>query len=88
MALGKAGADRQAMHERLRKHTLVAWESIQDGQTNPLVEDLAADPELQASLGSEEIRSLMDARRYLGDAPQRAHRFAAELRQVLESFPE
>jgi adenylosuccinate lyase len=88
MVLGKAGADRQEMHERLRKHTMAAWESIQEGQPNPLAEELAVDPELQAFLSPEDIRSLMDARRYLGDAAQRAHRFAADLNQVLESFPE
>ncbi len=36
MALGKAGADRQAMHERLRQHALDAWEALRAGQPNPL----------------------------------------------------
>ena len=35
MALGKAGADRQAMHERLRQHALDAWEAVQAGTAQP-----------------------------------------------------
>ena len=37
MALGKAGADRQEMHEHLRQHALAAWDEVQKGQANPLV---------------------------------------------------
>ena len=36
MALGKAGADRQAMHERLRGHAMQAWEAVQAGKPNLL----------------------------------------------------
>ena len=35
MALGKAGADRQAMHERLRQHAMKAWDAIQAGEAQP-----------------------------------------------------
>ena len=37
MALVRAGADRQHMHERLRQHSLKAWESIKAGRPNPEV---------------------------------------------------
>lgn len=82
MALGKAGADRQGMHERLREHALAAWSDIRDGRPNPLVDALAHDPELLAYLPAAEISGLMNVDRYVGDAPQRAHALAGRLRQV------
>jgi len=84
MALGKAGADRQAMHERLRQHALAAWDAVQAGRPNPLLDLLAADAELSGYLPAEEICRLMDAAAYLGDAPQRARQLAAQIRQQLE----
>lgn len=83
MALGKAGADRQAMHERLRQHSLQAWSAIGQDQPNPLVELIAADPQFLAYLPADELRGLMDASHYVGDAPQRARQFAAQLRLAI-----
>lgn len=80
MAAGKRGADRQEMHERLRQHALVAWEAIQAGAPNPLVDRIAGDPALQRYASEQELRSLMDASHHLGDAPERARRLAAQVR--------
>jgi len=74
MALVKAGADRQAMHERIRLHSLRAWETIRQGAGNPLADDLCRDAEINTYLPEPEIRSLMTVHSYLGDAPQRARR--------------
>jgi adenylosuccinate lyase len=82
MALVKSGADRQAMHEKLRQHSLEAWAAVQAGQPNPLTNRLAADPDLRQSLPEAEIRSLMDASQHIGDAPQRARALAAQIREV------
>ena len=89
MALVKAGADRQEMHERLRQHALEAWAAVQAGQPNPLADRLAADPDLLQYLSEAEIRLLMDASQYVGDAPQRARSFTAHLRASFdqEKFP-
>jgi adenylosuccinate lyase len=83
MALGKAGADRQAMHERLRGHSLAAWEAIRSGQPNPLVESLAQDAVIRGYLSASEIEALMDASAHIGDASYRARRLAAEIRAKL-----
>jgi adenylosuccinate lyase len=83
MALGKAGADRQAMHERLREHSLAAWQAVQAGGANPLAGLVGADAELRRYLGEGELQALMEAGTHVGDAPERAQRFAAELRQAL-----
>ena len=45
MALGKAGADRQVMHERLRAHSMQAWNRVTKGEPNPLYELIRADDE-------------------------------------------
>ncbi len=44
MELVRAGADRQAMHERIRRHSLAAWQALQAGGPNPLLALLTADP--------------------------------------------
>jgi adenylosuccinate lyase len=75
-ALSKAGADRQEMHEHLRKQAMQAWESVQSRRENPLVEQLTADPLVGGYLAPAEIRRLMDAGHHVGDAPQRARQLA------------
>ena len=82
MALVKSGADRQIMHEKLRLHALEAWIAVQTGQPNPLADRLAADPDLRRWLPEAEIRLLMDASHYVGDAPQRARSLAATIRKL------
>lgn len=82
MALGRAGADRQAMHERIRQHSLAAWEAVRSGEENPLAKRLAADPVITAYLSAEEIRRRMDASGYVGTAPARARALAAVIRQT------
>ena len=83
MALSKAGADRQAMHERLRQHSLAAWPAVQDGAPNPLLDLIASDRILLAYLPAAELRRLMDADAHLGDAPQRALALAEQIRLTL-----
>ena len=81
MELVKVGADRQAMHEVIREHSMRAWEAIRAGQANPLTDLLAGDPRLGAYLPTAEISSLLDAASYVGDAPQRARALAQQIRQ-------
>lgn len=83
MALSKAGADRQVIHERLRQHALAAWDAIQAGQDNPLARQIASDPQLTTYLPASELGVLMDASRHLGDAPERARQLAARIRSEL-----
>ena len=87
MELVKAGADRQAMHEVLREHSMVAWEAVRRGQPNPLPDRLAADPRLTAHLPPDRIRALLDATGYVGDAAERARALAGEMRRRCTSPP-
>ena len=77
MELVRAGADRQAMHERIRSHSLAAWQAIQAGQPSPLSAFLSADPAILAFLPAEQVAALLDASAYVGDAPQRARELAS-----------
>jgi adenylosuccinate lyase len=81
MALGKAGADRQEMHEKIRDLTMQAWDDLKNGQENRLVEMVVAEPEFLHYLPTEELHTLMDASDYVGDAPQRAKALAEEIRK-------
>ena len=83
MALVRAGADRQRCHERLREASLKSWAALKAGRANPLADLLAADPELLRFLQPARLRELMDARAYVGSAPQRALALAAEVRAAL-----
>jgi adenylosuccinate lyase len=83
MALVKAGADRQSMHERLRAHSMQAWARVAAEGSNPLCEMLSADGEITRYIPGDRVRALMDAGSYVGDAPERARRLAGEIRHAL-----
>jgi adenylosuccinate lyase len=83
MAAAKRGADRQALHERLRIHALAAWDAVQAGQPNPLVERLAGDAEFLQYLSADQIRGMANVEGYVGIAPQRARALAGEIRAAL-----
>lgn len=83
MALGKAGADRQAMHERLRMHSMAAWAEVSQGRANPLPDVLRADETITAIVPAGELLALLDADAYVGDAPERARQLAAQVRQAI-----
>lgn len=85
MALVKAGADRQEMHERLRDHAMSAWQAIRQGQANPLVEQVACDAEMNHFLPETTIRELMQVDRYVGIAPQRTRQLAEQIRSMKEA---
>jgi adenylosuccinate lyase len=84
MALVKAGANRQEMHERIRSHALKAWEALGRGGENPLADDLCRDAELTEYLSEQEIRLLMEARSHVGDAPERARALARVIQEIVK----
>jgi adenylosuccinate lyase len=82
MALVRAGADRQHMHEKLRAHSLKAWAAIREGKPNPLAANLAADTDLLRHLQPARLRELMKAEGYVGTAVERAEAMAEEIRRI------
>lgn len=83
MALVKAGADRQEIHERLREHAMMAWSKVRSGQPNPLETLVANDPTLTRFMAPEKIQSLMQVDSYTGIAPQRTRDLAARIQTML-----
>ncbi len=76
----KNGADRQEMHEALRNISMVAWLEIQEGKKNPMVELLTGDKKVNQYLSKEKIEELLDAKNYIGNAPQRALRLVKQIK--------
>jgi len=79
----KRGGDRQALHEVIRAHSLVAWAAIRAGQSNPLADLLCNDACTTQYATRNQMLAWLDASDYVGDAPVRAHRFAAMLAKEL-----
>jgi adenylosuccinate lyase len=80
MTAVRAGADRQRLHEVIREHSMAAWEAIQTGAPNPLADRLTTDEYILQFVPSDEVRTLLDARAYVGDAPERAREMAQLVR--------
>ncbi len=76
MALVRAGADRQTMHEVIRQHAMVAWQAVWAGEPNPLADRLTSDADVQRYVPAERVHELLDAAGHVGDAPERARRMA------------
>src|SRR6185436_17873496 len=82
MALVRAGADRQRMHERLREHSLKAWSAVKAGKPNPLANALCADTDLLRHLQPARLRELMDASGHIGTAVERAEALVVEIKKA------
>jgi adenylosuccinate lyase len=83
MATCKAGADRQSMHEHLRKLSMKAWESIEQGDPNPLVDTLVQDPIVLSFIESKKVLELMNANLHVGDVYDRCKLLVADIRKAL-----
>ncbi|MDR3574785.1 MAG: adenylosuccinate lyase [Anaerolineaceae bacterium] len=83
MALVQAGANRQEMHENLRKYALLAWEAIQRGENNPLKKCVSEDDLFNKYLSADQIGSLFNVDGYVGIGPERSHQLAAAIQAVL-----
>ncbi|MHB1319741.1 MAG: adenylosuccinate lyase [Anaerolineae bacterium] len=80
MELVKAGADRQAIHEAIRQHSMAAWEAVQRGSPNPLAEHLAADDALTNWLPADDVRAIMTLGADAGEAAARCRALARTIR--------
>ena len=85
MTLCKAGADRQEMHEIIRKHALVAWTEVRNGKENPLVNNISNDQTLLSHLTTNEIRTAFAGGEYLGDAVKRAKKISKEIAKTINN---
>jgi adenylosuccinate lyase len=82
MAGVKAGGDRQALHEVIRRHAMDAAAAVRLGKPNPLLDALRADPAFAAV--RDQFDRIADPRRYVGRAPEQVDEFlAAEIDPIL-----
>ncbi len=80
MVLARAGADRQKMHQVLRKHALQAWSAVREGKSNPMIELVSTDPNLLEFITKKEISRAMEGSVYLGDAAERAKNLSDKIK--------
>ena len=83
MAAVKAGGDRQALHEKIRRHSQAAAQRVKaEGGTNDLIERLKGDP----AFARVDIDAELDPSRFIGRAPEQTDEFLAEhIRPILEA---
>ncbi|MEE8062092.1 MAG: adenylosuccinate lyase [Gemmatimonadales bacterium] len=77
MAGVAAGGDRQALHEVIRQHALAVADRVSRGDTNDLVERLAADPAFSA-IPVDTLRAELDPARYIGRSAAQTEGFILE----------
>jgi adenylosuccinate lyase len=70
----RAGGDRQAAHETIRRHSMAAARAVKDGaRHNDMLERLAADPAFPAA--ADDLRRAIDPLRYVGRAAEQVDDF-------------
>ncbi|MBR6090947.1 MAG: adenylosuccinate lyase [Anaerolineaceae bacterium] len=77
MGAVKAGGDRQAMHEVIRRHSMDATARMKEGLPANLLQELGNDPEFV--LSADEIASVLDPKDYIGRCPEQVEQFLAKL---------
>ena len=76
MAAVKAGGDRQALHESIRRHSQAAAEQVKmHGRANDLIDRLRSDP----SFSKVPLQQLLDSRNFVGRAPQQVDDFVRKV---------
>ena len=76
MAGVAAGGDRQDLHELIRVHSQAAGAEVKvHGGQNDLIERLQKDPAFESC----DLNSALDARKYIGRAPEQVDAFIAEI---------
>ena len=77
------GGDRQALHERIRQHSMAAAEQVKRfGRRNDLLERVADDP----AFAGVDLAACLDPSRFIGRSPEQVAEFLAQtVRPILES---
>jgi len=79
----RAGRDRQAAHETIRRHSIAAATAVKDGGPNDMLERLGRDPAFGVPIS--DVRDAADPSRFVGRAPQQVDEFLAEISGLLSS---
>jgi adenylosuccinate lyase len=85
LALVRAGANRQEVHEWIRQISVESSYAVREGKDDPLVELLAKDERINDYLSADVVRDLITLQISTGTASQRALAFAELLRAEMPS---
>ena len=73
----KRGGDRQALHERIRVHSMEAGRIVkEEGGENDLIKRIASDP--MFGVTEEELGDILRPEKYVGRAPEQTQEFVDE----------
>ena len=76
MAAVRAGGDRQALHESIRRHSLAAAEQVKmHGKPNDLIDRLKSEQDF----AKVNLASVLDAKKFVGRAPEQTEAFVNEI---------
>ena len=79
------GGDRQELHERIRVHSMEAGKQVKvNGLENDLIDRIVADD--MFGLTKEAAAEILDARKYVGRAPEQTEAFVGEVRNILKKY--
>lgn len=78
------GADRQALHEVLRRHCMAAWEAVRAGKPNPLAELIMGDRFITSFVSADAVPDLIDVGNYVGIASKHALTITAKINAMLD----
>ncbi|MDD5147776.1 MAG: adenylosuccinate lyase [Candidatus Daviesbacteria bacterium] len=79
----KKGADRQKMHEILREIAMRAWESIQDGNPNPMEDLISENSSIRQYLKPIEVTEILNAKNHIGNAKEKALELAGQIKKII-----
>ena len=82
----KRGGDRQQLHEVIRSCSMAATERMKNGESCDLLERLAAEPAF--GMTAEEMRSLLDPRKYTGRSGEQTAALVKKIRPMLAEAPD
>jgi adenylosuccinate lyase len=82
----KRGGDRQSLHEKLRKYSMLAGKSVkEEGRANDLIERILSDEDF--SFIKDDLDSITDTKLYIGCAEKQVEEFlSGEVKTVLAAF--
>ena len=81
----KHGGDRQQLHEVIRRCSMEATARMKNGESCPLPELLAQQPEFNMTV--QELTALLDPADYVGRCSQQVDAFLTHLQPVLQDVP-
>ncbi|HPU62670.1 MAG TPA: adenylosuccinate lyase [Mobilitalea sp.] len=79
----KKGGDRQALHERIRRHSIAAAGKVkQEGGENDLLKRILEDKAF--GLTEEELNTITDVRRFTGRAKEQTEEYLSDIAVILD----